>query len=52
MLSANGIEASVSADAISSIFPAPDAGTGRICLYVANENDLEPALKLLHERGE
>lgn len=46
MLEANGIDASVSDNSFSSVFPAPDAGTGSVQLFVA-EKDVEKARELL-----
>ena len=51
MLEANGIEAYVSEDVASSVFPAPDAGTGSTSLYV-EEKDLDEAVRLLKAHGD
>lgn len=46
MLEANGIENSVSQSVMSSVFPAPDSGTGVSAIYV-EKKDLERARQLL-----
>ncbi len=51
MLEANGIETYVSESGMSSVFPAPDSGTGTTSLYVA-ANMADKARKLLGERGD
>lgn len=45
----NGINAEVQADALSEIFPAPDAGNGSIYLLVP-DNQLQEARELLSSR--
>lgn len=51
MLEANGIEAFVSESGMSSVFPAPDSGTGTTAVYVA-DGSLDKARNLLQQRGD
>lgn len=48
MLETNGISCYVNESSMSEVFPAPDSGTGRVQLYVS-EQDFESARKLLHK---
>lgn len=50
MLDANGIDSFVSENALSSVFPAPDAGTGITSLYVGDA-DYERAYRLVCDKG-
>lgn len=50
-LESNGIPAYVDQNAMSSIFPAPDAGTSEIGLFVDDEN-YDKARALLADRPE
>lgn len=49
-LADNGIPTVVEEDAISSVFPAPDAGTSNICLYLINDEQFDKAKALLDHR--
>lgn len=51
MLEANGIKAYISESVASSLFPAPDSGTGTTAVYV-DEDSLDKALELLKEHGD
>lgn len=46
MLNANGVNSVIVENAVSSVFPAPDAGIGTVKLYVA-ASDYEKAKALL-----
>lgn len=51
MLKSYGIPAEIGDNAISSIFPAPDSGSGQISLYVDSEN-VSKASALLKAHGD
>lgn len=51
MLEANGIESFISVSPISSVFPAPDAGTGTTAVYVPVQS-MKEAQELLTEHGD
>lgn len=51
MLESNGIEAYASVSGMSSVFPAPDSGTGTTAVYVADDS-VEKAGELLRRRGD
>lgn len=51
MLRSNGIEAEVQESVASSVFPAPDAGTGVTVLFV-REKDYDKAAELLASHGD
>lgn len=51
MLESHGIEAYISQSVLSSVFPAPDSGTGAVGVYVS-EQSLEKAKNLLRQCGD
>lgn len=51
MLESNGIEAYVSVSGMSSVFPAPDSGTGTTAVYVS-DGSIEKAREILRRHGD